>query len=244
MHTDTGSLCSRSERRRNRCLSLAKTASTRSWRPARIPPRSGTTLFTCSRTIATPKREIFSTGSAASSTPWAALLNARLAKHPAELDLLNQSAFEAESRADFAGARKTLRLVLDSGKATSNDYNGFAWLALFDNHLDSESIQAGQQANLLSKNSSFADLHTLACLYAAQGKTTEARQLLLYSMAAGNQAEPNSAVWFVFGSIYEQLGENDATISAYRRVTAPDGTVNPIDTYNLAQASLRRLHSS
>ncbi|MCU1251054.1 MAG: hypothetical protein JWQ49_4083 [Edaphobacter sp.] len=33
------------------------------------------------------------------------------------------------------------------------------WLALFDNHLDKDSVQAGQQANLLSKNSSFADLH-------------------------------------------------------------------------------------
>src|SRR5258708_9889350 len=138
---------------------------------------------------------------------WSALLDARLAKHPTDRELLGQSAFEAESQADFARARKALRLVLDSGKTTSNDYNSFAWLALFDNHLESESIQAGQQANLLSKNSSFADLHTLACLYAAQGKTTEARQLLLDAMSAGNQAEPNSPVWFGFGSIYEQFGE-------------------------------------
>jgi Tfp pilus assembly protein PilF len=94
------------------------------------------------------------------------------------------------------------------------------------------------------QNSSFADLHTLACLYAAQGKTTEARQLLLDSMAAGNQAEPNASVWFGFGSIYEQLGENDAAIAAYHRVTAPDGAINPIDTYNPAQASLKRLHSN
>jgi Flp pilus assembly protein TadD len=174
---------------------------------------------------------------------WSALLNAHLVKRPSDRQLLNQSAFEAESQADFARARKALRLVLDSGKATSNDYNSFAWLALFDNHLDVESIQAGQQANLLSKNSNFADLHTLACLYAVEGKTTEARQLLLDSMAAGNQAEPNSSVWFGFGSIYEQLGEDDAAIAAYRRVTAPEGTISPIDTYNLAQASLKRLHS-
>ena len=89
-----------------------------------------------------------------------------------------------------------------------------------------------------------ADLHTLACLYAAEGKPTEARQLLLDSMAAGNQAEPNPAVWFGFGIIYEQLGEDDAAIAAYHRVTAPDGTISPIDTYNLAQASLKRLRSN
>jgi Tfp pilus assembly protein PilF len=177
-------------------------------------------------------------------TSWSALLDARLAKRPSDRELLGQSAFEAESQADFARARKALHLVLDSGKAISTDYNNFAWLALFDNHLESESIQAGQQANLLSKNSSFADLHTLACLYAAQGKTTEARQLLLDAMSAGNQAEPNSSVWFGFGSIYEQFGENDAAIAAYRKVTPPEGPINPIDTYNLAQTHLKNLHAN
>jgi tetratricopeptide (TPR) repeat protein len=175
---------------------------------------------------------------------WSALLDARLAKRPSDRELLNQSAFEAESQGDFARARKALRLVLDSGKATSNDYNGFAWLALFDDHLDAESIQAGQQANLLSKNSNFGDLHTLACLYAAQGKTTEARQLLFDAMAAGNQTEPNSSVWFGFGSIYEQFGETEAAIAAYRKVTPPEEPINPIDTYNLAQTHLKDLRAN
>jgi tetratricopeptide (TPR) repeat protein len=177
-------------------------------------------------------------------TAWSAMLNARLTKRPSDHDLLIQSALEAESESDFDRARKALHLVLDSGKVTSNDYNNFAWLALFDNHLDAEAIQAGQQANLLSKNSSFADLHTLACLYAAQEKTTEARQLLLDAMSAGNQTEPNSAVWFGFGSIYEQLGEDDAAIAAYRKVTPPDWPISPIDTYNLAQGHLKNLHAN
>ena len=59
-----------------------------------------------------------------------------------------------------------------------------------------------------------------------------------------NQAEPNPAVWFGFGSIYEQLGEEDAAIAAYRRVTLPEGILNPIDTYNLAQAHLKNLHAN
>jgi tetratricopeptide (TPR) repeat protein len=175
---------------------------------------------------------------------WSALIETRLAKRPSDRELLGQAAFEADSQDDFAGARKALRLVLDSGKAISSDYNNYAWLALFDNHLDSDSIQAGQQANVLSKNASFADLHTLACLYAAQGKTTEARQLLLEAMSAANQAEPDSAVWFGFGSIYEQLGENDAAIAAYRKVTPPVAPINPVDTYNLAQTHLKTLHAN
>ena len=82
------------------------------------------------------------------------------------------------------------------------EYNDLAWLGLFDDHVDAKSIEAAQQANSLTKSSSFDVIHTLACLYAAQGKTTEARQLLLVGMAAANLAEPNSAVWFGFGSIY------------------------------------------
>ena len=77
---------------------------------------------------------------------------------------------------------------------------------------------------------------------AAQGKTTEAWQLLLDATSAGNQAEPNSSVWF--GRIYEQFGENDAAIAAYRKVTPPDGLINPIDTYNLAQTRLKSLRAN
>jgi hypothetical protein len=56
-------------------------------------------------------------------------------------------------------------------------------------------------------------------------------------MSAGNQAEPNSSAWFGFGSIYEQLGENEAAITAYRKVTHPRG---PNRTYNLAQNAPQR----
>ena len=62
--------------------------------------------------------------------------------------------------------------------------------------------------------------------------------------SAGNQAEPNSSVWFGFGSIYEQFGEDDPAIAAYRKVTPPEGPINPIDTYNLAQTHLKNLHAN
>ena len=60
-------------------------------------------------------------------------------------------------------------------------------------------------------------------------------------MAAGNQSEPNSTAWFSFGGIYEQFGSNDAAIAAYREVTPPEGPINPIDTYNLAQTRFKGL---
>ena len=88
-------------------------------------------------------------------------------------------------------------------------------------------------------------LHTLACVYAAQGKTTEARQVLQEAMDAGNMAEPNSQIWYVLGLIYEQYGAKSAALSAYRRVEAhelDDHTyIDPVSTYVLAQHRIREL---
>jgi tetratricopeptide (TPR) repeat protein len=166
----------------------------------------------------------------------------RLTKHPTDRNLLLK-AQASQAQGDFAGARKTLRAVLDNGEATSNDYNNYSWNALFEKKVDADAIQAAQQANLLSKNASFADLHTLACLYAAQAKTAEAKQVLLQAMAAGNLALPNSAAWFVFGAIYEQYGVTDAAIAAFKKVEKPEGPLFPTDTYILAQAHMNDLHA-
>jgi tetratricopeptide (TPR) repeat protein len=130
---------------------------------------------------------------------------------------------------------------MDKGKATSNDYNMYAWSALFDGKVDADVVKNAQQAVMLTNNSSFNELHTLACIYAYQGKTTEARELLLKAMGAENLSTPNSAVWFAFGMIYEQYGINDAAIDAYRKVEKPEGPVSATDTYVLAQARLKAL---
>jgi putative nucleotidyltransferase with HDIG domain len=60
------------------------------------------------------------------------------------------------------------------------------------------------------------DLSTgYADIYAAQGKTTEARQFLLQAMSSGHFTVPNDPVWLGFGLIYEQCGVRDAAIGAY-----------------------------
>jgi transglutaminase-like putative cysteine protease/tetratricopeptide (TPR) repeat protein len=174
-------------------------------------------------------------------TAWNALVDSRLDQHPGDRNLLIEKGWAQQAQGDFAGARKTLRAVLDGAEANSNDYNNYSWNALFEKKVDEDAIQAAQQANMLSKNTSFADLHTLACLYAAQGKTTEAKQVLLQAMAAGNLTQPNSATWYGFGAIYQQYGVTDAAIAAFKKVEKPERTVSPTDTYVLAQAHLKEL---
>ena len=172
---------------------------------------------------------------------WKSLLDARLQKYPNNRELLLQSATESEAQGDFARARRSLRIVLDSGHALADDYNTYAWLGLFDDTIDDQAVAAAQQANLLTQNRNAAYLHTLACVEAARGETAEARQSLLQAMSSAHLAEPNSAIWYGFGRIYEQYGVDDAAVAAYQRVKRPDGFVDPIAPYVLAQARLKIL---
>ena len=153
---------------------------------------------------------------------------------------------------DYATARLSLKTLFDSGQATSNDYNTYAWLGLFDDHLGPDITSAAQQANTMSKNGNFAYLHTLACIYAAQDNVTEARQVLEQTMEAGNLSHPNSAVWYALGLLYEDYGLPAAALAAYDRVQPrefDDHTfVDPTSEYILAQKRIAVLkagsHSS
>jgi tetratricopeptide (TPR) repeat protein len=170
-----------------------------------------------------------------------AIFDAQLAKHPDDENLLRLKARSAEAQGNFPLTRQVLQKLFDNGKAGANDYNSYAWSALFDGKIDEAVIKAGQQSTMLTNNSSFNETHTLACIYAAQGRTTEARDLLLKAMAMQNLSEPNSPIWYGLGAIYEQYGVNDAAIEAYKKVEKPEGRLDPTSTWVLAQARLKVL---
>ncbi len=181
---------------------------------------------------------------------WAKLLAAAFARHPGDPDLLRQSALQSECANDFSQARKTLAQLI-AAAPTPGDRNNYAWLSLFDppptatieaqvdaTSLDDAKLAVDQTHHL------FGTLHTLACLYAGQDHTAEARLTLFEAMAVGRLAQPNPAIWFGFASIYQQLGATDAAIAAYKRVPRPDGSpLDPTDVWVLAQARLNALHA-
>jgi tetratricopeptide (TPR) repeat protein len=129
---------------------------------------------------------------------------------------------------------------MDRGKATEDDMNSYAWSALLVPPPDQDAIDAARRANDLTKNSNFAILHTLACLDAETGHTSQARELLLKAMDAADMEEPNSQVWFGFGKIAEQYGESDAALSMYGRVEKVD-PYDPGTSYALALQRLQAL---
>ena len=142
------------------------------------------------------------------------------------------------------GFHHALEEHCEKGKATAGDYNNYAWLGLFDDKVDADSVKNAQQATMMTNNGTFPELHTLACIYAHQGNTAEARDELLKAMAVATLSEPNSEAWYGFGSIYEQYGVNDAAIEAFKKVERPEGRIGTASTYALAQSRLKDLESA
>jgi hypothetical protein len=85
-------------------------------------------------------------------------------------------------------------------------------------------------------------LHTLGCAYAEIGKTREAREVLLQSMAARNIDEPTDDFWYAFGRIAEQYGERDIALADYAKVKPPeDASLIYQSSYELAQRRMKAL---
>ena len=174
---------------------------------------------------------------------WEQLVQERLAKHPDELDYVRSAADLARYRGDFGKSRQLIKPLIDRSRATQDDLNQYAWDALFmAEEVGPDSIEAAERGNQLTKNSNFAVMHTLACLYAHTGKAAEARELVLKAMEQ-SMDEPDSAIWVAYGQIAEEYGERDSALTMYARVGKQPPEA-PTSNYALAQRRLMFLKTN
>jgi tetratricopeptide (TPR) repeat protein len=175
---------------------------------------------------------------------WNSSVQVRISQFPDELEYVRSSARLSIYRGQYAQSREITKTIIDKGQATSNDLNLYAWYALFlPTPVAHDGIEIGQRANELTKNTNFGILHTVACLDAQAGLTSQARELLLKAMEASHLEEPNSEVWFGLGLIAEQYGVVDAAEKMYGRVEKPS-TDYPGSSYTLAQLHLATLRDT
>jgi tetratricopeptide (TPR) repeat protein len=170
-------------------------------------------------------------------------VTARLARIPDDLTAVRSSAQLAESKGDFAQARSILRPLIDQNRAEMNDFNQYTWDALFVGKVTEDDVSLLQRIITEKSDSSYAEIHTLACLYAEIGKTKEARELLLQAMDSGGLDEPNEAIWYGFGRIAEDYGLEAVALSLYQRVGKTPEAELSSSTYNLARMRERLISS-
>lgn len=175
---------------------------------------------------------------------WQKLVDSRLQSHPDEHEYVREAARVAEYRGQLNKSRELLKGMIDRGSATADDMNEYAWDALYTGEkIDQDSFDAAQRASELTKHSDFNILHTIACLYAASGKTKEAREFLLKAMEEASMPEPDSSIWLAMATIAEQYGETDAARAMYARVEKGE-METPTSNYAFAQQHLASLQST
>ncbi len=101
---------------------------------------------------------------------------------------------------------------------------------------------AGMQ-QAMSNSPSPGMLHTLAAMYAEEGKSTEARETILAAMRMWGLDEPDSLSWLIFGRLAEQFGVKDEAATDYARVGDQANSVendsnSPYSAWALAQRRL------
>lgn len=171
---------------------------------------------------------------------WDKLVQEKMGQYPDELAYTRSAAALEADRGQTEKSREILKGIIDRGQAAEDDLNLYAWYALLlPNPITDETLDMAHRANDLSKNNNFNVLHTLACVHAQAGKTSQAREYLLKAMDAAKLEEPNSEVWFGFGLIAEQYGAVDAADSMYHRVEKPEFE-HPGSSYVLSNGIWRR----
>jgi hypothetical protein len=83
--------------------------------------------------------------------------------------------------------------------------------------------------------------NTIAAMYAEIGKLNEARQISLQSLEKFGYETPDSAWWYVFGRISEQLGAKSSAVLYYEKIE-PDPNGDPLSVGSLARKRLSALN--
>ena len=171
-----------------------------------------------------------------------ALAESRLQRSPGDAMALRLLAQDALRAGNFERAEKHLLDLTGGGKARAQDFNQLAWMLLELGRVDEQTVGYSQRAATLSSYGNPADLHTLAAIYADLGKTAEAYQVILQSLAAKDDEAPESHDWYVFGRLAEHYGLPDVARGYYKKVAPPKRPEEePMSTHALAARRLAAL---
>jgi tetratricopeptide (TPR) repeat protein len=161
----------------------------------------------------------------------------RLKKLPDDPEAIRILARVAASQGNYADAERQLRRLIALGKAVTEDRNLIGWTALYHPPVPSQVM--GDVLTGAGQDPPFSILHTIAMLYAEDGKTREARDVLRQAMDSMGMDEPESSIWLVVGRVAEDFDARDAALAAYGKVEKPKKEYQmSLSNYLLAQQRL------
>lgn len=119
----------------------------------------------------------------------------------------------------YADALAVLAPEVQEGRADAWQLNNYAWQALRAGGVDATVVKAAENSHTQRQRRDYSAAHTLACVYADQGRVMEARHVLLQMLEDHPAADPLSGqIWLVRGLIAEALGATGAAVKSYRQI--------------------------
>lgn len=141
----------------------------------------------------------------------------------------------------YADALEFLAPEVRDGTADASQLNSYAWQALRAGAVDAVAVKAAENASGQRQRRDFASSHTLACVYADQGRVADARRVLLQMLEEHPQIDPTDGeIWLIRGLVAESLGESGAATRSYRQIEKPESSTAD-SVYAIAETRIARL---
>jgi tetratricopeptide (TPR) repeat protein len=165
----------------------------------------------------------------------------RLARMPEDVTATRVLVESADARGAFAEMMAVMEPVIASPRATSVEYNEYAWMSLLQRPVSDKAVEYARQAYDETQGRESPIAHTLACVYAATGKPREARDLLMKNRAG--TADPlDDSLWFGYGLVAEAYGDTESARDYFAHVSKPKKSRIPSTSlYAMAQQRLKAL---
>lgn len=119
-------------------------------------------------------------------------------------------------------------------------YNQLAWLSLFVEGYEDKTQEWIEKA-VGGQGGTYAELHTLATIYAEQGRCLEAKTTILGAIEAENLSEIKPGDWYVWGRMAEHYGEMELAKTYYGRVKGEPPKTEKVSSQRLAEMRLAKM---
>jgi hypothetical protein len=169
-----------------------------------------------------------------------ALTSAESGVEDAEIKQLRSTIMFVEG--DVAIARELLGEVVDSGNATIAARNDLGWVAVAESSPDTKALDV--QRNLFTEHQgqlSAAPYHTLACLYAVNGRGAEARDALRRLVTGFGGTISPAQVQLIEGLLAESYGERAIARRFYEQAMKDADDHSPRGSSYMAKLHLKLL---
>ncbi len=153
-------------------------------------------------------------------------VEAAIMKYPDDLNLPSRKLYILNRLGRSTEFEALMADRIARGKANPGDFNNLAWWHVVQGKIDAQTLDYARRAIMGTGASSSAAHHSLATVLAESGRTAESLEFLLKAVGMRDEEAPNGADWYLLGRIAEQLGENPAAESYYRRVEPDRGELD------------------